>query len=497
MKYRNNNDRKSSVARSSSKSGSRPSSKLESNTIKSQKVKKSSRLSSTFSPSGSSSSSAEKRIQKRRDAQKARVLSNSLNHKSENDFNAGKSMFGRLDSGIKKILIIGSIIFVVLGIGIAVGIAAFFASTSSKLFVGDEVKARLANTPENQPYYTLFAADTDGDSANKPDLLMLTRIDPSDKSFIFVNIPMQTYVISNNGGATSIEKIYDQEGDAGLVSVVCTFAEIGITHFVRTTDKGLYGLIDSLGGIEVNLKEYLDDATVGDVYIPQGVSTIDGYMARALLNSKNFNGGSYTVSLNTRQVCIGLLNAAITKNKSDCAVIVDMFAGEFKSDMGVSDILSFVDFYNNKKDIKILDTEVPGYKTVRNNNMVYMIDSASWKKLRAQMDQGSLPSTDDDITINDIDASSFSILIQNGAGIDGAGAMLSGKLTNLGFKVSGTENADTNVYQETLIIYNGDDFEKDAYAVRNTINNGRIVDGQGLYNMKSEIMIIIGADLKV
>lgn len=113
------------------------------------------------------------------------------------------------------------------------------------------------------------------------------------------------------------------------------------------------------------------------------------------------------------------------------------------------------------------------------------------------MEQGALPTTEDDITINDIDPATFSILIQNGAGIEGAGAMLADKLNKLGFKVAGTENADSNIYQETLIVYNGDDFEKDAYAVRNSINNGRIVNGQGLYNMKSEIMIIIGADLKV
>ena len=108
-----------------------------------------------------------------------------------------------------------------------------------------------------------------------------------------------------------------------------------------------------------------------------------------------------------------------------------------------------------------------------------------------------VPQTEDDITYKDIDPSSFTIIIENGAGIDGAASMLSDKLKNMGFNVIDSHNADSSVYKETLVIYDDDSMRKNAIAIKNSINNGRIVAGNGLYNMHSDILIIIGADLKI
>lgn len=108
-----------------------------------------------------------------------------------------------------------------------------------------------------------------------------------------------------------------------------------------------------------------------------------------------------------------------------------------------------------------------------------------------------IPQTEDDITYKDIDPSSFTIIIENGAGIDGAASMLSEKLKNMGFNVIDSHNAESSIYKETLIIYGDEKMRTNAVAIKNSINNGRLVEANGLYNMKSDILIIIGADLKI
>lgn len=108
-----------------------------------------------------------------------------------------------------------------------------------------------------------------------------------------------------------------------------------------------------------------------------------------------------------------------------------------------------------------------------------------------------IPTSEDEITYKDIDPGSFTIIIENGAGIDGAASMLSDKLKGMGFNVIDSHNADSNVYKETLIIYGDQSMKQNAIAIMNSINNGRIVNGEGLYNMTSDILIIIGADLKI
>lgn len=117
--------------------------------------------------------------------------------------------------------------------------------------------------------------------------------------------------------------------------------------------------------------------------------------------------------------------------------------------------------------------------------------------MKIQLSYGMLPVTDDEKTINDVDPSSFTIFIQNGAGIDGAGSMLADKLTSQGYNVTGKGNAESNIYQETLIIYKDESMKGNAQAVKNSINNGRLVNGNGLYNMTTDVLIIIGADLKI
>ena len=252
-----------------------------------------------------------------------------------------------------------------------------------------------------------------------------------------------------------------------------------------------------LGGIDVDLKEYVDDIDSGDVYVGQGKSKLNSTQAKAVLNSKDFAGGLSVISSNQRQICSGLLKAALFNTSLNLAVAIDALAGDFKTDLDVNQIISFISNNKNLSEKNIMDAEVPGYKTIRNNNMVFMIDVLEWKKLRTQISYGSIPATDDDITVQDVEPSKVSVVVQNGAGIDGAGAMLSEKISNLGFNVIGVENADSKNYEETLVIYNGEEHEKEAHALKNSLRNGRCVNGKGLYNMKSDILIIIGLDLKI
>lgn len=319
---------------------------------------------------------AQEKAEARRKAKDARVIGSSLRKKSERDFNIKGSIFGSINSNVKRGIVIGAIALVVLVLGVSIGVFAYIASTSAKLSISDEAKSQLVRAGENQPYYTLFAVDIDDDEDAAPNFLMLTRVDPVNKSFIMVSIPSEAYVASQYGGGTTLENIYKRDGDAALIESVSGISEVGISHYVRCSANGLSNLIDSFGGIEVFLKEYVDDVNVGDVYIGQGLSTIKGYEALTLLKSTNFSGGKTTITNNQRQVCRGLLKAAIYKN-ANIAFITDQMAGSIKTDMGAGDIISFCDYYRDVEEKKIMDTDIPGYKTMRNNMMVFMIDASA------------------------------------------------------------------------------------------------------------------------
>ena len=113
------------------------------------------------------------------------------------------------------------------------------------------------------------------------------------------------------------------------------------------------------------------------------------------------------------------------------------------------------------------------------------------------MSYGNIPTNDSSITIDDVDTAGITVEVQNGAGVSGAASSVANKLTEFGYNVTSVGNAESNIYKETLIIYNGESFRNQALAIKNTLNNGRCVDGSNLYNMKSDILFIIGGDLTI
>lgn len=109
-----------------------------------------------------------------------------------------------------------------------------------------------------------------------------------------------------------------------------------------------------------------------------------------------------------------------------------------------------------------------------------------------EADEDSDEETPDDDS--EIDRSEYSILIQNGSGTAGAAGRLSDILGDLGYTVSGTENADSFDYTETEIyVANGNstlldllesDLEDD-YTIGETATD---------YDGDDDALIIIGAE---
>ncbi|MDO5329294.1 MAG: LCP family protein [Coriobacteriia bacterium] len=395
----------------------------------------------------------------------------------------------------KKRIAIGAIAAIVIAIGIAIGIFTFMATTSSKLSISDEAKSALNTPQENQPRFTLIQVDIDDDGS--ADMFVLLRSDPRDKQCIIVTIPVDTYVASAKGGGTTLSKISKTGSDEDLIKAVSSFCETGINHYIKINGQGLEKLVDYIGGIEVDLKEQTDDPSVGSTYIPGGVSTINGNQTIALLKSKNYSGGSDTVNSNQRTVSRALVRTIPNQSKTDPIVILDNISGDLKSDINTGTFLDINKIYKDITDDDILDTTVPGNRTTRSNEMVYVIDASSWKNIKQQMQYGSLPQAETSKTLKDVDASSFTIQIQNGSGVDGSAALLADKLKGMGCNVTEVGNAENKTYKETLIIYKNKDFKEDALAIKGSINNGRIVNGDGLYNIKTDILIIIGGDFKI
>ena len=178
----------------------------------------------------------------------------------------------------------------------------------------------------------------------------------------------------------------------------------------------------------------------------------------------------------------------------DFLTTIDKADGAFGTDVSAADALSLAEAMRGTEATSVMGALVPGYETTRDGVEYYAASSKAWTAMMELVDAGENPVTDQEAPT--VDPSSFTLTVRNGGGITGAAAQMSETLTGLGFVVQGTGNTDTDVYNETLVVYNDDANEAAAQTVVSALGMGRTVAGGGFYTFDTDVLLIVGKDWK-
>ena len=93
-----------------------------------------------------------------------------------------------------------------------------------------------------------------------------------------------------------------------------------------------------------------------------------------------------------------------------------------------------------------------------------------------------------------VDKSGVSIIVLNGAGIDGYSAQAAEVLKSNGYAIEDTGNAESFVYDETLVIYREEKDKVAAEAIVQALGTGRTVSAGVYYSLKTDIQVVVGKD---
>ena len=129
------------------------------------------------------------------------------------------------------------------------------------------------NSAASQPsYFLILGTDESEARDNDPsfggtfraDTIILARVDPISKKVALVSIPRDTRV--DLGGDYGVQKINAAStlGGASLaVQAVENLTGVDVDHYVEVNFDGFEGIVDSLGGIEVNVPIDINDSKAG------------------------------------------------------------------------------------------------------------------------------------------------------------------------------------------------------------------------------------------
>lgn len=397
--------------------------------------------------------------------------------------------------------IIIAVVCIVAAVCIAggVGVATFFGSLDGKLALANsDASTALVAAKEGKAFYTLVSADLDpAGSANAvdgPDALALVRVDEATRAVTVVSIPVNLQTSLKDGKTHQLREATTLEGDASLISAVASFAGVDVSHFVKIDAEGLVQLVDKLGGLQVQVAEEVDDPTAGDLYIPAGEQTLDGQAILTLVRASNFADGLEVQTANQREVLTALSLRLLSENALGFLTTLDTVGGTFGTDMGAQAASSLADALRGMDASSVYGALVPGYETTRDNVTYYVSSSSAWTAMMDLVKEGQDPVVEE--TVAGVDPGSFTVTVRNGSAITGAASQIAESLKGLGFDVVDTGNADSAVYDDTLVVYNDNAFEPAAQTVVSALGMGRTVAGSGFYTFDTDVLVILGKDWK-
>lgn len=382
-------------------------------------------------------------------------------------------------------------------VALLVSRCAFGVDVSSKMKLDDAEAVAALTAPENDtdPYYTLVLGEyRDSEQEYKgPSLITVVRADPQTKSVCFISVPGNIQVELSDKQLHLLSEAQIVGGDAELITQINELLGITIAHIAKVDNAGFVSIVDSLGGIVVDVPQEVDDPKAGSTYIPAGEQKLDGQGALTLCRSSNYVDSVAVQARAQTNTLAAMLSTMASHSSLDFARTLDSVAPYVKTDFSADQVTKLFKVFSAQP--TMYATSVPGSTTVEADGVFFSVSSASLASVMEAVNEGRDPNEKG--VRSAIDPASITVTVRNGSGVTGSAAVVAEVLTNYGYQVVDTGNADAYVYEETLAVYKDETYQPAAQAIIDQLGGGRVTeDASVFYSFESDVLIIIGKDWK-
>ena len=396
------------------------------------------------------------------------------------------------------------IVFVLVSLVVLVCVAggaaacAYVGSVSDRMGLGDSNATEALSAPaEGQVPCTLLVGEFSepGVAYDGPDTLIVARVDEAAARLSLLSVSSDLQVVLSDGEVHRLREAQMLGGDAALIEAVEGATGISLSHIVKLDSAALVSLVDELGGITVDVPEEVDDPNAGSLYIPAGENTLDGQGALTLVRAVNYEGAGEVRDANQRAVVTALAERLCERDALGTIGLLDAVSGTVRTDYSVTDALSLIGAFRAADWAGVYSVRMPGsqYTSTATDIEYFVSDDEAWEAMAEAFTAGKDPALQEE-TAPEIDRASFEIEVQNGTTTVGAAQRMTDLLTEGGFTVVETGNAEQPIYEETLIVYADDKNLEAAEAVCSYLETGRVIPSLGYYAFETDVLVVLGAD---
>lgn len=302
----------------------------------------------------------------------------------------------------RKIILLALVISSILLVGViafAISLTQESKNATSKMYVPlereEEEQTKLRITP-----FSILVAGVDDEKEAKygrSDMLLLVTVNPKAEKISMVNIPRDTRLyIEELEREDKVNHAYSYGGINFTINALEKLLEIPIDYYVTTNFQGFEDIVDTLGGIEVDVPFTVDiqlaDTLKWKTYT-EGPMLLKGNEALAYVRMRKKDPeGDKGRNLRQKQVIQAILNestrfSSVTKLDD----LIENVGENVRTNMPTSDYLGFVKLYQEIKDSPIVPLTLEGqderiYSKIENKELSYFIpNEASLEELKQNL----------------------------------------------------------------------------------------------------------------
>jgi LCP family protein required for cell wall assembly len=365
--------------------------------------------------------------------------------------------------------------------------------------LGKKVDLDLAKPVYAEPYTVLILGyDIDEGGTSRSDTIMLARIDEREEKIWLLSIPRDVRVDIPGYGYQKINAAYAIGGPQLAVETVANLTGIEINHYVGIELEGFVGLVDALGGVEIDVPMYIE---AGGGYreepIEPGTQTLDGYQSLWFVRSRyQFADQDITRVANQQHFLKAVAEQASNIPATKLIGVVNAVSSMVQTDMGLVQ----------------LGKRATALRAVGGDNIYTATAPAVWVEPYLEVIEpdftdlvnafangrpmGISPYGDDDLTDEDIDIipADVSVDVRNGSTRNGIAMQASTLLQSAGFSVGEVGNVlNPGSYSQTLIVYK-DSVEKGRLVASFLQPGVEVRASNGTYSFEGDVLIVVGSD---
>ncbi len=296
-------------------------------------------------------------------------------------------------------------------IGVLVALLAFSVLITVRLGSGISLETRGALTPAlpGTPFYMLLVGtdksadrveNNSTDGVYRTDSIILARVDPIAAKLTLVSIQRDTAVdLGGDYGTQKINAAYTYGGAPLLIKTVSQLAGVPIAHYAEIDLDQFISVVDTIGGVEVNVPVDVYDPEYTGADIKAGVQTLNGDQALKLCRARHaydkYGAGDYYRTANQRMVLGAILKKALSGNPFTLLATLNTASNSVSTDItGIELMLLGARFVGFNMSTNLYSALEPTTSSYEDGIWYERVDEAKWQTMMSRVGQGLPPYED-------------------------------------------------------------------------------------------------------